>query len=242
MAHLILASDGMPEVMKRRFETELGGGYDVLYLPPDPALPEPVAAHPDMIAFVLGDSVVMPAEYLETYPEIAAGIKEKTGIEPVASRAKRGKDYPDDIALNCAVAGDTLFCLEAHAAPEVVKLAGRRGLRLVNVRQGYAACSCLAAAGFFITADPSLAAAADAEGLDPLVISAGGISLPGYGTGFIGGASGVVGDRVFFFGDLFSHPDGEAIAKRIADAGYKFVCLGDDPLIDLGGLKTIRSV
>ncbi len=237
MSDLILATGGMPGAMRRRLETEVGGEYEVLYLPPDPALPEPVASHPDMIAFVLGDSVVMPEEYLETYPEISARIKEKTGAEPIRSRAKRGRDYPDDIALNCAVAGNALFCLTAHAAPEIKELAGRRGLRLVNVKQGYAACSCLTTTGFFITADPSLAAAAREEGLDPLVISEGNISLPGYGTGFIGGASGVAGNRVFFFGDLFSHPDGGAIAERIGAAGYGIVCLGDGPLCDLGGIR-----
>ena len=237
MSDLILASGDMPETMKRRLETEVAGEYDILYLPPDPALPAPVAAHPDMIAFVLGNSVVMPEEYLRTYPEIAARIKEKTGGEPVGSRAGRGQDYPDDVALNCAVNGDVLFCLEAHAAPEVKELAGRCGLRIVNVRQGYAACSCLTSDGFFITADPSLASAARSEDLDPFVITAGHITLPGYDSGFIGGASGVVGDRVFFFGDLFSHPDGGAIAKRITDAGYGFVCLSGCPLTDYGGMR-----
>ncbi len=239
MADLILASGGMPGAMRRQLEAEAGGEYEILYLPPDPLLPAPVASHPDMIAFVLGDSVVMAEEYLDEYPGIAARIKEKTGAEPVRSPAKRGPRYPDDVALNCAVAGDALFCLFPHAAPEVVKLAVKNGLRPVNVRQGYAACSCLSGDGFFITADPSLAAAARAEGLDPLAISEGNITLPGYGTGFIGGASGVLGDRVFFFGDLFSHPDGEAIAKKISSAGYEIVCLSDGPLIDLGGLKTV---
>ena len=239
MTHLILASGGMPVAMRRRLETEVGGEFDILYLPPDPALSDPVAAHPDMIAFVLGDSVVMPAEYLDRYPGIAVRIKEKTGIEPIRSQAARGPRYPDDIALNCAAAGNVLFCHYSHAAPEIKEIARRRGLRLVGVRQGYAACSCLTGDGFFITADPSLAAAADAEGLDPLVIKEGHISLPGYGTGFIGGASGAVGKRVFFFGDLFSHPDGDAIAKRISDAGFEFVCLSGGPLLDSGGLKTV---
>ena len=237
MSHLILVSSEMPDPMRRRLEEEVCGEYEVLYLPPDPALPAPIAPHPDMIAFALGDTVVMPEEYLKTYPGIAEQIKEKTGAEPVGSRAKRGRNYPDDIALNCAVAGNALFCLTAHAAPEVKAIAERGGFRLVNVKQGYAACSCLTGDGFFITADPSLAAAAREEGLDPLVISAGNISLPGYGTGFIGGASGVAGRRVFFFGDLFSHPDGGAIADLISSAGYGIVCLGDGPLIDLGGIR-----
>ena len=239
MSSLILASGGMDEAMRRRLEAEVGYDHEVLYLPPDHCLPAPVASHPDMIALVLGDAVLMPAEYLDAYPEVAQKIKEKTGIEPIRSGANRGPRYPDDVALNCAAAGDALFCLVPHAAPEVKEIAARRGLRLVNVRQGYAACSCLCSDGFFITADPSLAAAADAEGLDPLVIKEGHISLPGYGTGFIGGASGAVGKRVFFFGDLFSHPDGEAIAKRLADAGFEFVCLSDGPLLDSGGLKTV---
>ena len=237
MTHLILLSGEAPDEIK----TALSERFDVLCLPPDPALPAPVAAHPDMIALVLGDTVVMPEEYLGRYPEVAAKIKEATGIGPVGSRAARGPRYPDDIALNCAAAGGALFCLVSHTAPEIKEIARRRGLRLVNVRQGYAACSSLVADSAVVTADPSVADAVEAAGLDVLRISPGGILLPGYDSGFIGGASGVAGRDVFFFGDPATHPDGERIVRFLSERGFRSVPLRPGPLLDLGGFKHIKN-
>ena len=43
MSDLILASGSMPDDMRRRFEKEVGGEFDILYLPPDPALADRLA-------------------------------------------------------------------------------------------------------------------------------------------------------------------------------------------------------
>lgn len=232
MKKLLLLSSAAPG----RIVGALSERFDVLLLPPDPALHAPVASHPDMLVFSVGERVVMAREYLGAYPSVADRIAQ-TGVRLIPSDAPRGAEYPLDVSLNCLVAGKTVFCHRA-AAPEAVDAAEAEGYRVVRVRQGYAACSALSAGGAVVTADPSVARAAEDAGLAVLRISPGGISLPGYDSGFIGGASGVFRGTVFFFGDPMTHPDGARIASFLEERGIRSVALSDGPLIDLGGMKT----
>ena len=77
------------------------------------------------------------------------------------------------------------------------------------------------------------------NGVNVTLISNGGISLPPYDYGFIGGASGVIGKNVFFFGDISKHPDCKKICSAIENAGYTPVSLSDEELTDLGGIIAI---
>ena len=73
-------------------------------------------------------------------------------------------------------------------------------------------------------------------GINVTVISNADISLPPYEYGFIGGASGVFGDTVYFLGNPDLHRDGEKIRAAITGAGYKLCALSDEPLYDYGTL------
>ena len=111
---------------------------------------------------------------------------------------------------------------------------------LIFVRQGYCACAAAACAdGALITSDSGIASAASRAGIPCLIIRKGHISLPGYGgwdEGFIGGASGLFGDRLFFSGDPLSHPDGEAIYDFCREHKTKPVPLTGGKLFDGGGI------
>ena len=54
--------------------------------------------------------------------------------------------------------------------------------------------------------------------------------------GFIGGASGLCGNRLFFSGDPLTHPDGEAIYDFCRKHGTKPVPLTSGKLFDGGGI------
>jgi hypothetical protein len=71
------------------------------------------------------------------------------------------------------------------------------------------------------------------------LINDGGISLPPHQYGFIGGASGVVGNRVYFFGNLDLHPDAKIIGEAITSEGFIPVSLSDEELSDFGGIIAI---
>lgn len=211
-------------------------GYEIILLPPHPALPSPVASHPDLLLFFTESLCFTVKSY--------AGIADKA-LHKIAQRADRkivlcdedlGGRYPNDILLDAARIGQYLLCSPAHTSKKLVE---QFHPFVIPVRQGYAKCSCIPVSDrALITADPSIGRAAKAVGLDVLMIGTNGVSLPGYDTGFIGGAASfqvsMNRNEIYFCGDLDRHPSGASIRQFCQRYGKAVISLGDFPLIDVG--------
>ena len=145
---------------------------------------------------------------------------------------------PLSIDLGDITVRDGLQALEhLFTTEQKLRLAEEIGIATADVAQGYAGCSALACGDLLLTADPSIKEAVTDRGGEVLSLSPGGIDLPGYDTGFIGGAGGYVDGHAVFFGDVHRHPDGNRIADALAIRGIVCHCLGDGPLTDFGGIK-----
>ncbi len=138
--------------------------------------------------------------------------------------------------------GRYVFSLKKYTSRKVIDIVHKLGYTHINVRQGYSACSSLVSDDFIISADKSILTAAEKCGIDCLEISAGGIELEGYDTGFIGGCAGVCNRTVYFFGDVMTHPDGKSIREFLKAHGYICVSLGEGVLKDHGGIKFLKSI
>ena len=233
MKKLALCSDGVPEEAKRA----LSGYADrVIYLPPHPNLAPPVASHADMILCLLDETVFFDKIYKEAHPEIAREL-EDSGLE-IRYVSPLGKSYPEDVKLNVLVGEGFAAGYAKAVGQSLVSEVERSGREFLPVKQGYAACSCLLANGVLISADDGILRAAS-RFADTVKISPGGISLPPYDAGFIGGASGFDGERAVFFGDLASHPEGEEIFSSLTSHGVAAAALISGVLSDFGGIKFI---
>ncbi|MBQ8208511.1 MAG: hypothetical protein IJZ89_07250, partial [Clostridia bacterium] len=172
----------------------------LLLLPSFEALAEPVSAHPDMLIFPCPEQRI-----LFTHKDYLSIAEDELGcleFNILAIEEKAERDYPRDILLNAAVVGEKLIGRLAYISRSVMSYAQGRNMELIDVKQGYAKCSvCTVAENALITADPSISKAAKLGGIDVLDISEDGILLDGYDHGFIGGASGTDGERVFFCGN-----------------------------------------
>ena len=80
-----------------------------------------------------------------------------------------------------------------------------------------------------------------AAGLDVLPITKAQVLIEGYQYGFLGGASGRVGDEIIFNGDLSQHSDYAAIREFIEKRGLRVVFFRDYPLTDIGSIIEERS-
>ncbi len=146
--------------------------------------------------------------------------------------------YPENAAL-CAVVLDGLLVHRPDITAPALRAACRAlGFREVNVRQGYAKCSCVVVdGGSLITSDPGIYASLSKEpGLSLLKIRPGFVSLPGFPTGFLGGASGRVGDEIVFNGDVAAHPDYPAISDFIRSRGLGVRSFPGIELCDVGSI------
>ena len=199
---------------------------------PHPALDPAIASHPDMLLFPCENGIF-----------VLGGHKPATGVIPqLPIKQAPAKKYPHDVLLNAACIGHYLVCRPDSTAAELLQYAKEADLTVLPVRQGYAKCNlCIVSDHAAVTEDASVAAALRSVGIDVLQIDAGGVALPGYPYGFIGGASGSDGTHVFFCGDLSLHPDGKRIAAFCRKHAREPISLASHPMQDVGSLLFFQN-
>lgn len=204
-------------------------GYEVEPFGPIDNVQEPLRYHPDMVFCRLNRNTVFRGD--------------QTRLSP---------NYPGDIIYNACSTGKFFIHNLKYTAPDLLAAADRLGLIKVNVSQGYSKCSiCVVSENAVITYDRGIARTAQAAGIDVLEIEPGYVELPGYNTGFIGGAGGLVqgpGTKIgpavsrtphpilVFNGDLSAHPDHRAIVDFAEEKGVEVKFFADWKLTDIGSI------
>ena len=235
----LICDNRISAAMERRLQIF---GYYVIKLPPCSSLPEAISSHPDSLIFRLGDTFVTTCDYAEEAAYVFSDIREFSQNSRLSFiDVPLGKSYPADARLNAISIGNHLIANTKTVAKEILEISEKLGFSLQNVNQGYPNCSILKLNDKnIITADAGIAKNLEAIGINVLLIEPGHISLPPYEYGFIGGASGVDRDKVFFLGDIMTHPDEKRITEFIENLGMKVVSLSNEPLTDLGGLMFLQ--
>ena len=181
-----------------------------------------------MLICRLGDLLVIH----ESYYRQNRDLFDTTGINFSKINMPVSKRYPNDIALNGLFLSDILYGRTDKLADALC----RNAKKTVFVRQGYTRCSvCKISENAIITADPSIANAAQENSVDVLRIKEGHVLLDGYDHGFIGGASFFYKDTVFFFGRVEDLPDYGKIKDFAEKHSVKLVSTSQNPLYDIGG-------
>ncbi len=234
----VIIDSRMSEICKRRLAAL---GFYTIELPPCPTLPEAICAHPDTLICRMERELFVTADFCDTAAYVFSDIRERHPDIKISFTSDRlGNSYPDDCILNALVLGGDIYIKRDTAAGAVVRRGEELGYNVINTRQGYPACTTLAACGargaFAVTADTGMAKVLAERGVSVTAIRSGSISLPPYEYGFIGGASGVLEDKIYFIGDIHSHPDCELILSAARTAGFECISLSDEPLADNGGM------
>ncbi len=189
--------------------------------------------HPDILVHPLpSGNLVVDRDNLDYYKEI---FKDKNIIPSHSSLS--GK-YPGDILLNAFAFKNIFIHNLKHTDQVILDYYKNRGYELVNIKQGYAKCSCLVTEDFVITSDGGIY-----ESLRDLIpiykIDHGQIKLQNFNYGFIGGATGALGKKIFFTGDFSHHSSHEEILKIINKYNYEIEILLEDPIEDYGSIYFI---
>ncbi len=175
---------------------------------------DPVDAHPDMFMCRFSDGTVFHADLSEI-----------------------GKEYPENIAYNALCLDKYFIHNLKYTSKRLLNEAKRRGMELIHVKQGYTKCSCVFVNGrSVITSDDGISKTLSAiPDIDILKVSPGYVCLRGFEYGFIGGASGLVGDKLVFSGDITKHPDFAEILKFCLERNVEIEYF-EYPLEDIGSI------
>jgi hypothetical protein len=187
-------------------------GYTVVPVENEVQLGFGVGAHADLHMCKVGNKVIKA---------------EKSDFSP---------EYPQNAAF-CAVCLDRYIIHKLSiTSPKILESV--KNLTPINVRQGYTRCSSVVVDGSsVITSDEGIfKALSNLEDVDVLKVQGGGVLLPGFDTGFIGGCSGRVGNELIFNGNLEKHPDFERIRNFVTSKNVKLKYFTDYELCDIGSI------
>jgi len=213
----------MPVEAKKRLEKM---GYFIVEISRHKLLPEPVRGHVDMMLFKYNDIVIY-----EPSLENIAELLRANGYSCIKGRPILSSKYPEDIIYNACGIGTKIICYSGSVERHIEDL----DCKFIRVRQGYTKCSVIPVdEDSIITSDRFIKDAWEKEGGVALLVQPGYIKLPGYKSGFIGGATGVTDDSIVFVGSLEAHPDSEPIRSFIKKSGKKIIELYNGPLYDVG--------
>lgn len=211
------------EIAKKQW----GSKYEIIPSFCNKNLSEPTSFHPDMSLCCIGDVFVCCPESYEYYKKII-------GKNLIKGNTSPSSHYPFDIAYNVLVYKNYAFGKADYIDKAVKEELNRQNIKLVNVNQGYAKCSCAVCDDGIITADDCIFNELVKNDINALKISPGHIKLTGYEYGFIGGASGEIDGVLTFFGDVSKHPDYKKI-KNFCRFNY----IEEFPLTDVGTIYCI---
>lgn len=215
-------------------------GFHIIPLPRHPALSEAVCAHTDMLLARLGDEIITTADYAEVSENELTELWNLTrggSIRIKCTSDTLSVTYPDDCRLNALRIGGCIYLREASASKYLIDKAKAEGLKIINVKQGYPACTVLKLSETAcITADRGMARALQTSGINVTLIEQGHIDLPPHEYGFIGGCGGVCDGSLYLMGDPTTHPSYDIIRKACEREGLTIVNLCGGRLRDVGGI------
>ena len=192
-----------------------------------------IDTHTDILVHPLpSGELVVDRENFEYYKNLFPDKK----ILP--SHSILSEKYPKDIPLNAFTFKNYFIHNLKYTDKVLLDYYKNSGYQMIDIKQGYTKCSSLVTNDFVITSDGGIY-----ESLKDFIpiykINHGEIRLQNFNYGFIGGASGVLGKKIFFTGDFSHHSSYEEILKIIKKYNYEIEILSKDPIEDFGSIYFI---
>ena len=190
-------------------------------------------SHTDILVHPIpSGELVVDRENFEYYKKIFPDKK----ILP--SHSSLSKKYPKDVPLNAFTFKNYFIHNLKFTDQVLLDYYKNSAYELINIKQGYGKCSSLVTSDFIITSDGGIY-----ESLKDFIpiykINHGEIKLQNFNYGFIGGASGVYGKKIFFTGDFSNHSSHEEILRIISNYDYEIEILSDETIEDFGSIYFI---
>lgn len=189
--------------------------------------------HPDINFFHLGGNKTVCAK---NNGKLINTLSNE-GFEIIKSQNDIKSPYPYDVSLNVMILDNILW--SGKTADEFIKeYAKKQNMTKILLNQGYVKCTtCVVNNHSVITSDLGTAKIFKNQGLDVLLIEQGGIELPGYDYGFLGGSCGLIDKKTLAFtGDISRHKDWKKIKAFLTEREIKYISLTEERLIDIGSV------
>ncbi len=212
--------------------------YNVINVKKTNAVYKAVSSHTDIYICKVGEEIIIAKEQLKLLQKDL----EINKIKYEEGASLLGYSYPSNIIYNAVHMGNYFIHNTKYTDAAVLDSAHRKGLKILHVKQGYTNCSLVVIDDdSVITSDKGLSRVLKMYNIDVLEIQQGSVRLEGFEYGFLGGASGKIGNTILFNGNLEHHPDYMKIKQFIDRKGFDVKYFTDYLLEDIGSIVTINN-
>ena len=195
-----------------------------------------ISCHPDIFFCKPENQLIIAPNLPDNYKNILS----ENSIQYIEGELRVGNKYPESVRYNVVVT-EKLFIHNLKYTDPVI-LGQTNNLESININQGYSRCSLLPLKNnHFITSDTAIYKTLKEKRIDILYSNPSGIILPGFKHGFVGGAFGVFGNKIFVIGSLKKYDEGDKVNQYLIRLGYQIIELYNGPLFDGGSIFIINN-
>jgi len=188
-----------------------------------------ISGHPDI--FIYQDNnyfVVAPNAPVEFFDFL-----NNHNIPWLKGENRVGDEFYNSVQYNCLNTSDFLFHKAGYTDPTILEI--NKGREFVQLSQAYTRCSLVHLGGDnYLTSDRGIEKVLSRKGLSCFYFSPKKITIQDHNNGFIGGATGIWGKRIFFNGNIALHADGKRLKEYLLRLDFDMVNLSDHYLYDGG--------
>lgn len=205
---------------------------EVLLTKPNNKILEGINSHPDLLIGKLDENTLaVDAQNIDYYSNFIKN-KELIPIENIKS------PYPSHIKLNYVVYKNYFIHNLKYTDKTVLNFFKSKNYEMINVKQGYTKCSVVVGKNCLITSDVGIYEKLK-KFTNILLIEHKQIKLRNFEYGFIGGASGLIGDKLLFTGNLNNHSSKNKILEFLNKNNEDFEFLTQNEIVDIGTMIEI---
>lgn len=205
---------------------------EVVLTKPNKNIYSGIEAHPDLLVRQLDKNTLAVDEENINY------YKEKFSDYELIAIEKISTPYPNHIKLNYVVFNNLFIHNIKYTDKKVLEYYKNKGYELIDVKQGYTKCNIAVGKNSLITSDTDIYNKLKNK-TKILQIDHKQIELRNFNYGFIGGASGLIKDTLYFTGSLKHHSSYEKIINFL-NKNEKYDYLSENQIVDIGSIIEIK--
>lgn len=190
-----------------------------------------ISCHPDIFIYQDKDHLILapnsPVDlfiFLDNH-----NIKYTQGCREV------GHELDDHVQYNCLSTSEFFYHKSGYSDSTIIEI--NKYKEFVQLPQAYARCSLVHLyENNYLTSDSGIEKVLLQRGLSCFYFNPEEITIKDHKSGFIGGTVGILGNKIFFNGNIGLHADGLRLKEHLINNNFKIVNLSDEHLYDGGGI------
>ena len=202
---------------------------DVYMFQTDGITDNSISGHPDIFVYQDKDHLIVspnsPVDlfnFLDTY-----------NITYLKGERDVGHELDNHVQYNCLSTSQFLFHKSGSTDSAIIEI--NKYKEFVQLPQAYTRCSLVHLCNeSYLTSDRGVEKALLQRGLSCFYFNPEEIIIRDHDNGFIGGAVGIFGNKIFFNGNVELHVDGQRLKEHLLNLNFEIINLSDEHLYDGG--------